>query len=104
MAAPDIIGAEAPWNGQSSAALVEECLRERGLTNPDFADTDATLTSASTTQVALWATEATLRSSMLARGKPNASADNSKQRMVESRTSATSVELLTVRSHRPSRP
>ena len=53
MAAPSIIGVEAPYTGESFGALYESCLNERGLTNSAYALTDATLTSASTRQVAM---------------------------------------------------
>lgn len=52
MVAPSIIAAEAPWNGQTFFSLVEEVLRERGLTYSAAPDTDATLTAASTAQIA----------------------------------------------------
>lgn len=53
MAAPSIIGVEAPYTGESFGALVEACLNERGMTNSAYASTDATLTAASTRQVAM---------------------------------------------------
>lgn len=52
MVAPSIIAAEAPYNGETWLGLVEECLRERGMTNSAYAATDATLTAASASQVA----------------------------------------------------
>lgn len=51
MTAPSVIAAEAPYYGISWGQMVEDCLRERGMTNPAFSGTDATLTSASTAQV-----------------------------------------------------
>lgn len=52
MPQPSIIGAETAYYGETFGALVEACLRERGLTNPNYASTDATYTSATTAQVA----------------------------------------------------
>lgn len=51
MAAPSILGAEAPYTGRAFGDLVEACLRERGLTNSAYSGTDATYTAASTAQV-----------------------------------------------------